>query len=309
VKSTGRKAGLWLAPLLVVRSSRVFREHKDWLLRDEKGKLVSAGFNWSEHLYALDTTHPAVLDWLSALMKKIRGWGYDYIKLDFLFAGALPGKRAMDMPREAAYRKGLKTIRAALGDAYLLTCGAPILPSIGLCDGMRIGPDVAGHFSSNRDDTLLMNFAIPGARNALRTTCNRLWLQPLFQIDPDVVYFSSRQNNLTLDQKTLLQDMTQICKFKASSDIPSWLTDSERTALNSYLESYPEVRKIGQTAYQIGNREVEFGPHIDMPATPGRLNQLQGAVLGELANLPILMKAFDKLGKIKLENVLKQNPV
>ncbi len=309
IKQTGRKAGLWLAPLLVVRSSSIFREHRDWLLHDINGKPVSAGFNWSEPLYALDTTHPATLEWLDGLMKKIRGWGYDYIKLDFLYAGALPGKRKIEMPREAAYRNGLKTIRTALGDAYLLTCGAPILPSIGLCDGMRIGPDVAGHFSSHRDDILLTNFAIPGARNAIRTTCNRLWLQPLVQTDPDVVYFSSQQNKLSPEQKSMIQDLAQICRFKASSDIPSWLTNNERTALHAYLESNPEVQKVGKTTYQIGDHKVDFGPHIGMPVTPSIFSKLQGAVLGELANSPVLLKGFDKLGKLKLEKMLKQNPV
>jgi alpha-galactosidase len=309
VKETGRKAGFWLAPLVVVPSSSVYREHRDWLLHDENGKLVSAGFNWSEPLYALDTTHPAALDWLAALIKKVRAWGYDYVKLDFLYAGALPGKRHLDMPREAAYRNGLTVIRAALGEAYLLTCGAPILPSIGLCDGIRVGPDVAGHFTSHRDDDLLMNFAIPGARNALRTTLNRLWLQPLIHTDPDVVYFGSRQNNLTSEQKSLLQDLAQICNFKASSDIPTWLTDSEQSALRGFLESKPEVRKTGRTTWQIGDHEVDFGPHIGMPPLPDTFTNLQGAVLGGLANVPVLMKAFDSVGKYKLKRMLKQNPV
>ena len=101
IKATGRIPGLWLAPLLVVPSSNLYREHRNWLLHDQKGRLVSAGFNWSEQLYTLDTTHPEALDWLAALMKKVRAWGYDYVKLDFLYAGALPGKRHLDMPRDA----------------------------------------------------------------------------------------------------------------------------------------------------------------------------------------------------------------
>ncbi|MFA5874035.1 MAG: glycoside hydrolase family 36 protein [Anaerolineales bacterium] len=308
IKETGRKAGLWLAPLLIVPSASVYRKHRDWLLHNENGKLVSAGFNWGEQLYALDTTHPAALDWLAALIKKVRGWGYDYAKLDFLYAGALPGKRHVDMPRETAYRNGLKAIRAALGEAYFLTCGAPILPSIGLCDGMRVGPDVAETYTSHRDDDLLMNFAAPGVRNALRTTLNRLWLQPLVNTDPDVVYFRSQQNNLTPEQKSLLQDMAQICNFKATSDIPAWLTDSERSALREFLESRPEVRKTGRTAYQIGDHEVDFDLHIGMPSLPDAFTNLQGAVIGGLANVPALMKVFDKSGKISLKKTLKQNP-
>jgi alpha-galactosidase len=309
VKETGRKAGLWLAPLLAARSSSIYKEHRDWLLRDEKGKFVSAGFNWGKRLFALDTSHPAVLDWLATLMKKVRDWGYDYVKLDFLYAGALPGKRQRDITREGAYRNGLTAIREALGDAYLLTCGAPILPSIGLCDGIRIGPDVAGHFRSRLDDDLLMNFAIPGGRNAVRTTLNRLWLQPLVNTDPDVVFFCSRHNNLTAKQKSLLQDLAQICNFKASSDIPSWLTETERAALREFLDRTPEIRKTGLTSYKIGDNEVDFGAYITMPSLPGTFTNLQGAVLGRLANVQMLMNLFDKLGKIGLRKMLKKNPV
>ncbi len=309
VKETGRKAGLWLAPLLVVPSSSIYREHRDWLLHDKNGRLVSAGFNWGEQLYALDTTHPEALDWLAALMKKVRAWGYEYAKLDFLYAGALPGKRHVDMPRETAYRQGLAVIREALGEAYFLTCGAPILPSIGLCDGLRVGPDVAGYFTSPRDDILLMNFAAPGIRNALRTTLNRLWLQPLVHTDPDVVYFRTRQTMLTPEQKSFLQDLAEVCNFKATSDIPAWLTGSERETLRGFLESRPEVQKTGRTSYRIADREVDFGPYIDMPSLPGGLTGLHGAIIGELANIRPLMNLFDKAGKNSLKKMLDQNPV
>ena len=59
------------------------------MLKSENGSLVNAGFNWNEELFALDTTNPEVLDWLKKLMETVRNWGYDYIKLDFLYAGAL----------------------------------------------------------------------------------------------------------------------------------------------------------------------------------------------------------------------------
>jgi len=107
----------------------------------------------------------------------------------------------------------------------------------------------------------------------------------------------------------MLQDLAQICNFKASSDIPAWLTDLERSELREFLESKPEIRKTGRTAYQIGDHEVDFGPHIGMPSPPSTFTNFQGAVLGGLANVSILMKVFDKLGKIKLQNWLKQNPV
>ncbi len=111
IKSTGRRAGLWLAPLIAVKSSRLFRQHPDWFLRGDQDELISAGHNWGEPLYALDTTHPEVCAWLEALMRQVRAWGFDYIKLDFLYAGALKGQRRENLPREAAYRQALQRLR------------------------------------------------------------------------------------------------------------------------------------------------------------------------------------------------------
>ncbi len=309
IKATDRIAGLWLAPLPAVPSSSLYHDHRDWLLHDRKGKLVSAGFNWGEPLYALDTTHPEVLEWLAALMKKVRSWGYDYVKLDFLYAGALPGKRHEDLPREAAYRKGLKVIREALGEAYFLSCGAPILPSLGLCDGMRIGPDVANYWDNVRDRDLLANFSAPGVQNAIRTSLHRLWLQPLVHTDPDVVYFRSRQNSLTPEQMSLLQDLAQVAGFKATSDIPAWLTEAETSALKSYLKSSPKIQKTGRCCYKIDGREVDFTGYIEMPPLPNFLKNVWGGILAGFSSIPAIMKLFYKAEKKALAKTIQSNPV
>jgi alpha-galactosidase len=308
IKTTGRKAGLWLAPLLVVPSSTIYREHPDWLLRDAQGKLVSAGFNWGENLFALDTTHPQALNWLAILMKQVRAWGYDYIKLDFLYAGALPGKRHIEMPREAAYRHGLCVIREALGqDAYFLTCGAPIIPSLGLCDGMRIGPDVGAEWESYRDAVLLSNPATPGAKNAIRTTINRLWLAPLVQTDPDVAFFRTKETRLTPEQNIMLQHLAQVSNFKATSDLPQWLASSERETLQNFLASQPVIQRTGRYIFQVGERQVNFGPAMSLPEPPQGIIRLVSAITGWLGSQPVALKWLDKLGKkalLKIKNSL-----
>lgn len=307
IRATQRKAGLWLAPLLVVPSAPLYQQHPDWLLHDPRGGLVSAGFNWGEPCYALDTTHPQVLEWLVALMRTVRAWGYDYAKLDFLYAGALPGKRHLDIPREAAYRQALAVIREALGDAYLLTCGAPILPSLGLCDGLRIGADVAPFWNNFRDSQLLMNFATPGAQNAIRTSLQRLWLQPLVNTDPDVVYFRTTQNQLTPAQKGLLQDLAQISGFKATSDPPSWLTEAERLALKGFLEANSQVERLGRNSYRIDGRQVDFEAFVQLPRF-SPLNSLIGRVVGGLGNVPLILRYLDRSARKSLQKALAQNP-
>jgi len=306
IHATRRTPGLWLAPLLVVASSSIYRQHLDWLLHDEKGELVSAGFNWGEPLYALDTTHPAALEWLAALMRKVRAWGYDYLKLDFLYAGALPGVRHNGMSREAAYRHGLKVIREALGEAYFLTCGAPIFPSLGLCDGMRLGPDVAAYWDSNRDSRLLNNLAAPGAQNALRTMLHRLWLKPLVHADPDVVYFRTRENKLSPEQKQILQDLAAITGFKATSDLPAWLTPEERASLADFLNTKPPIKQTGRYTFEISDRSVDFSFVMPLPQSLNMLEKIQSALLGWLGNMPWVLNAFDRFSRWMLARSLRE---
>ncbi|MBE0672157.1 MAG: alpha-galactosidase [Anaerolineales bacterium] len=293
IKSTGRRAGLWLAPLIAVKSSRLFKEHADWFLRDERGRFVSAGFNWGEQLYALDTTHPDVISWLIALMKQVRAWGFDYLKLDFLYGGALKGKRRNDMPREAAYREALRVMREAMGnDAFFLTCGTPILPAIGMCDAMRIGPDVAHKWEVYRDAHMLQNPTTPGTKNAIRTVAHRLWLKPLLHIDSDVAYFVEKENEMTQEQKKLLQDLAIVCGFKATSDLPQWMTVAERENLRAYLEADPEVTQTGRYIFQLDDRLVDFSPAVSLPEFPRGFNAISAALLGWLGSFPFVLRIF-----------------
>ncbi len=306
IKSTGRTAGLWLAPLIAVKSSKLFREHPDWFLHNERGRFVSAGFNWGEGLYALDTTHLAALDWLATLMKQVRAWGFDYIKLDFLYGGALPGKRHIKMPREAAYRNGLKVLREAMGaDTFLLTCGAPILPSLGLCDALRVGPDVAGTWEDYRDAILLYNPATPSVKNAIRTTLHRLWLSPLVYVDPDVVYFRSTKCSLTAEHKSLLQNLSLICNFKATSDLPQWLSKEERQGLRAFLEKSSTIEQLDNYKFKIDEQEFDFSSAMPLPKAPRGWIALEGNALGWLANHMWALKINDDMNKKSWEKIKK----
>jgi alpha-galactosidase len=301
IKSTGRRAGLWLAPLIATKSSKLFHQHSDWFLRNDAGRLVSAGFNWGEQLYALDTTLPDVISWLVALMKRVRAWGFDYLKLDFLYGGALKGKRLRDIPREAAYRESLRVMREAMGaDAFLLTCGTPILPALGLCDAMRIGPDVSYFWEAYRDAYLLYNPTIPGTKNAIRTVIHRLWLKPLLQIDPDIAYFESKENQLTQAQRILLQDLAYVCEFKATSDLPQWLGKDELEQLRSFLNTKPNIERTGRYTFRIDNRTVDFTSATSLPNIPKGLIALWGRCVGWLGDRYFILRLYKILNLSRL---------
>ncbi len=296
IKSTGRRAGLWLAPLIATESSALFHERPGWFLRDERGYFVSAGFNWGQRLFALDSSHPAVQDWLAALMRQVRAWGFDYLKLDFLYAGALPGKRYSEQPRESAYRETLALLRKAMGaDAFFLTCGTPILPALGLCDAMRVGPDVADVWENRRDAVLLSNPCTPGTRNAIRTSLHRYWLRPLLRIDPDVAYFESQENSLTAEQKRLLQDLALIFNFRATSDAPQRLSQQEKEELRAFLQAAPEIAQTGRYSFRVGERAVDFSSAVQAPPPPSSWERLQGALLGWLGSQPLILKIMKRM--------------
>ena len=151
IRAAGFDAGIWLAPFLARPEARLCRAAPR-LVRAHRGRAASRRGCWNpmwslgRPAYALDTTHPEVLDWLRELARTVvHQWGYRILKLDFLYAAALPGVRYdRGATRAEALRRGLEAIRDGAGaDAFLLGCGCPLGPAIGIVDGMRIGADVA----------------------------------------------------------------------------------------------------------------------------------------------------------------------
>jgi alpha-galactosidase len=266
IRDTNRSAGLWLSPFITARNSRFAKERADWLLRDEAGNPVYAGLGWSGDLYALDCSHPEVLDWLDGTIRKVVGWGFNYLKLDFLYAAAAPGKRKRDLPRETAFREAMQVIRDAAGrDAYILACGSPIIPVLGLCDGIRVGPDVSPFWLSKPLSVWVNNPNNPGTQNGIRTSFHRLWLKDLIHVDPDVAYFRARHNRMTGEQNQYLRELVRLANFKATSDLPQWLTSAEREALHNFLEEQPAVEQLSRYRFKIDGREVDFSPIMPLP--------------------------------------------
>jgi hypothetical protein len=146
IHSKGLLAGLWIAPFAVAESSSVYKQHKNWLLRDENDtpKEFFANDWWGGRIYALDPTIPEVQQWLEVLFATItKVWGYDYVKIDFLYFAGEGGKYSQPVSSAQAYQMGLRAIRKGVSsDKFILGCGAPIGSSVGYVDGMRIGSDI-----------------------------------------------------------------------------------------------------------------------------------------------------------------------
>ncbi len=252
IRAGGRRAGLWLAPFIAMPHSRLATERPELLLRDSAGDPVVAGVNWGGPYWALDVTRHDTLDHLDGLFRGYRHAGFDFFKLDFIYAAAFPGLHANPMSRTDAYRRACLHIRDAVGDdTYLLACGAPIIESIGVFDGIRIGPDVGPVWDDG---------TYAATSRAMQTAMHRLWLRPAIDPDPDVVYF--RPTDLSPATARCLQDMAHISGFLGTSDLPEALTEPERSALAAFLTNLPETHQETRYRWRVGDRTVDFEPAL-----------------------------------------------
>lgn len=192
IQAAGFTPGLWLAPFILEPGSQLAQQHPEWLLRGKFNRPVNAGFVWNSFTTALDLTIPAALEYACQVIDvAAHQWGYPYLKLDFLYAGALPGRyHDPRQTRAQALRSGLQALRRAAGpDVFLLGCGCPLGSAIGLVEAMRIGADVAPNWKPQYQGSEIYFHAepdYPSARNAIQNSLSRAAMHEHWWInDPD----------------------------------------------------------------------------------------------------------------------------
>ncbi|HZS15239.1 MAG TPA: alpha-galactosidase [Candidatus Dormibacteraeota bacterium] len=183
VHATGRRFGLWLAPFLVDPASAAASAHAALLLRDASGAPVE-NVRAPRPQHVLDASLRATRARLAALGRRLGRCGVDALKLDFLFAGALPGMRHAGVSDIAALRGGAAAlIRAYLATAprgaRVLACGAPAAPLVGLVDACRSGDDSvlnvpAAHVATPPHPHFVHGEAL--LRAQMRNAAARAWL-------------------------------------------------------------------------------------------------------------------------------------
>jgi alpha-galactosidase len=145
---------------------------------DEAGEPIVYTNLGTGNYVILDVTHPDAAAWLGATIESTVASGYGYLKLDFLYAGAMEGQRAEDVTGIEAYHIGMQIMREAAGDAWILACGAPFLPSLGYAESFRTGADIAFELSPDP--------SIDYYRWQARSTAARSWTQGRWWwMDPD----------------------------------------------------------------------------------------------------------------------------
>lgn len=202
IKSYGYKSGIWMAPFICETKSKIFEEKKHWLLKDRTGQLMSAGSNWSG-FYILDIENTEVRAYIKESFRvALEEWGYDLLKLDFLYAACLlPTKHKT---RGQIMTEAMAFLRECAGDKLLLGCGVPLGPAFGKVDYCRIGCDVGLDWNDKAYMRLFHRERV-STLNAIQNAIGRRQLNNrAFINDPDVFLLRDHNISLTQTQKETL---------------------------------------------------------------------------------------------------------
>ncbi len=201
IHQKGFMAGIWLAPFVCDRTSNLYQEHPDWLLR-VNGEPWNCGGKES-HFYSLDVENPEVKDYLSQVFDKVfNQWGYDLVKLDYLFGVAPVG--GSDRSRAARMIDALDFVRELCGDKLILACGVPLMPAFGRVDYCRVGCDV----SLDWEDKWYLRHLHRERTSTRLSVGNTIFRRQLdgraFLNDPDVIFLREENIALTHEQRARL---------------------------------------------------------------------------------------------------------
>ncbi len=200
----GMLAGIWLAPFAVTPKSYIYKEHKDWIVCDDRGRRRITSHNWGG-FYTLDIYNEEVRAYIRKVFDTIfNDWGYDMVKLDFLYACCLipiHGKSRGEIMCDA-----IDFLRECCGDHMILGCGTPLHPAFGKFEFCRIGADVGLCWENKayaREDV--------STQHTLNNTMyrrhldGRAWLN-----DPDVFLLRDENIEMPLDKREIIAKVNSL---------------------------------------------------------------------------------------------------
>lgn len=237
IRARGLLPGVWMAPFVCERESHLFSEHPDWLLRDAVGQPVATGGHWSGGV-ALDTQVPAVRDYVRAsLGAATREWGFDLLKLDFLYAACMVPHAGLN--RGELMADALDLVRDSVPEGTLVDlCGVPVANALGRGEYCRVGCDVGLDW----DDVpwmRLMHRERVSTKNSLANTRGRAHLDGrAWRNDPDVFFLRPDVRLTAAQRQELLDaDATLGGVFFTSDDMDEW-DEGQRAAYDRALAKF-----------------------------------------------------------------------
>ncbi|MBQ9507238.1 MAG: alpha-galactosidase [Clostridia bacterium] len=209
IHEKGYLAGIWIAPFSVQIKSETYKKHPDWVVKYANGKPILGVVAWGG-AYTLDLYNDDARAYIRSFFDTVlHDWGYDMVKLDFLYSQCMYPRN--NKSRGTIMCEAMDFLRECCGDKLILGCGVPLGAAFGRVDACRISCDVDLVYGGKFYNKLGVNNEVPSAQNAITNSIFRRHLDGrVFCNDPDVFFF--RYSNLTFntEQKVLLAAINHI---------------------------------------------------------------------------------------------------
>mmetsp|Transcript_5067 Transcript_5067/g.9624 ORF Transcript_5067/g.9624 Transcript_5067/m.9624 type:complete len:1254 (-) Transcript_5067:186-3947(-) len=240
IRRNGMTPGLWIAPFACDKHSKLAKEHPDWIIRNDEGRFANSS-NCGKFFYGLDATNPAVREYaFKCIRRAVKEWGFRVLKLDFLYAACLQGNGKYDitMTRAETMYLALQTLRAAAGpDTFIIGCGCPIGPAIGLVDANRVSADTGPTWYPDFPLPWWDHGTLPSLRAMVRNTVTRSSLGHRFwHNDPDCILLG---NTTRLTKVEIMSAATVIAMTGGMLLLSDDLSKLENDRLQIATRIYP----------------------------------------------------------------------
>lgn len=239
IKSHRFKLGIWLAPFLVSPKAKIVKNHPSWFV--QKDGSLHHGLRMTTfdkflpfHKYMLDIKNKNVQAYLDRIFTwLITDCGFELIKLDFLYANHFMPDRTNE-EADTLLRQFLYRIKKKYPKVYILGCGSPLIPAIGVVDGMRIGPDTLTPYVQS----------IPWFgtytnkkryKNVMVNLKTRRWTNIFWNTDPDV--FICRKE-YGLSHEKLIDFQQHILKLKGNIFLGDDMTKVSEEKIKMYIKPF-----------------------------------------------------------------------
>jgi len=286
INAKGYVPGLWLAPFIIDLRTPIAKQHPEWIMKDETGKPIPAGFNplWGDKFgknqpgfpgsfYALDISIPEVITYLDKVIERaIEDWGFRYLKLDFLYGAMINGQRKNPGASYEYYAKAVAFLtrrhtNSKGQEVTYLGCGAPLELSFKDFPLCRIGCDTFENWENNLSKKLRINGRNSAYLNLKDTIGRALWDKIIYANDPDVIFV--RNENCTLNRKQKLLIAYVAAMFGSQimySDDPATSNSEEEIALakeiadifKKFENEEFSVKNTGKDLFEVASKSGKY---------------------------------------------------
>ncbi len=316
IKENGMRPGIWIAPFVAEKKSKLYQQHPDWFLKKWMNFPVTGGYHSGKNskYYVLDFYKEEVRAYISDMFKTVLyEWGFEVIYVDFLYAAAVEPR--INKTRAEIMGDVADFIRKLCRDKIVITASVPMASAFGQYAYCKMTADNAPFW----EDNIMKRFGFReriSTESALQTLIARRVMNRRFFDSVSTAYFIGHESTaLTLVEKHTILALCSILSSVTllSDDIKSY--DEMEMALLTSTQPNPHIEKVFHEeddnvhAFTFTERDRQYlvvsnfnNVSKDYTVPPGLYCGKYGALVSEKGVLNLKAHQTQTLVKIDIKN-------